>query len=160
MAFSLNPKWVSGEGGTCEVVSHFYEADSMSFKKGELVYLSSGAVTNCADDAVVIAGQALADATNVTSGNIIIPIRVIKPGDVWMIRCYDTSDAAEITCDNLTIGSAYGLEVTSNVWRLDNDETTADAVTPIRLHYDVNGDADEWIYVRFMPAVCQMFDGA
>lgn len=159
MAFTSNPKRVCGDG--CgQVISDFYEADSQSFKKGELVYLSNaGAVTACSGDlsSGQIMGKALKDATNVTTGNIIIPIEVIEPGDLWLMRVSTSGTAA--TCDNLSLVTEYGLDVSSNVWTVDTAETDENVVTVVKYHYDTNGDEDYWVYVRFLSAALQMWHG-
>jgi hypothetical protein len=159
MSFALNPRRVGGQG-MARHISDLLEADSMSFLKGELVVEQSNALDACVEDAVIILGIAQKNATNVSSGNIIIPVEELDPNALYLMRCWDKSDAAGITCDNLTRHNNYGLVVISNVWYVDNDETSADAVNIVKYHKDANGDYDEWVYVRFLRSVCQGYTGA
>lgn len=159
MAFLNNPRRAKGDG-VGEERPELLEADSMSFKKGELVYSNAGAITNCADDAVVILGIAKKDATNVTSGNIAIPVEIINPNDLYLMRVIDTAGGTIGTGTDAALHTGYGVEVTSNVWSLCIDEVTADAVSVYKYHYDAAGDATAWVYVRFLDTVCQAYTGA
>ena len=132
MAFSTNPRILARAGkGIPDIIDTMKEVNSAAFKAGELVYAAAsgttGAITVCASDATLILGIAQKDATNVSSGNIVIPVEVIRPGDRLAIQCYDTSDAAVKLASTFYPGKAYGLVVASNVHYVDFDEITADA---------------------------------
>jgi len=132
MAFGPNPRILARAGkGIPDIIDTMKEANSSTFKAGQLVYSAgsgtTGPITVCASDAVVILGIAQKDGTNVSSGNIAIPVEVIRPGDRLAIQCYDTSDAAVKLASAFYPGLAYGLVVASNVCYVDYDETTADA---------------------------------
>ena len=157
MAFANNPRILScGDKGIPHIVD-ILEANSQSFKAGELVYdvgtSASGGATVCASDPTVVLGIAQVDATNVTSANISIPVEVIKPGDRVAIKCYDTSDAAVKAASNFLRGKSYGIVVASNVHYLDFDETTTDVAVFIEPLDSTN--SPYWGIVEFLPAVLQ-----
>lgn len=157
MAFATNPRIMSTISGGIPHLVSILEANSQSFKAGQLVYdagsSANGAATVVASDGTSILGIAQKDATNVTSGNISIPVEVIKPGDRVAIQCYDTSDAAVKDASNFLKGKNYGLIVTGNVCYIDFDETTSDAcvfIEPLD-----NDNFPHWGIVQFLPAVLQ-----
>jgi len=130
------------------------EADSQSFKAGELVYLSSGAATVCASDATKVYGIALKDATNVTSGNIEIPILPIYPQDdlIMQVSSGGTVEAANTTC---TPGTNYGLVVSSNHHTVDSAETSTEVFHFERELLKADGSADYWAVVHLLATVAQ-----
>ena len=132
MAFGPNPRILTCvSGGVPDIIDTLKEANSQSFLAGELVYDAAGSadgqVTVCAADAVIILGIAQKPATGVSSGNIVIPVEVIRPGDRIAMQCYDTSDAAKKLASTFLRGKAYGIVTASNVAYADYDETTADS---------------------------------
>lgn len=88
-------------------VKEYQEADSQSFKIGEFVYLSSGLATEVATDGTTVLGMALADATNVTSGHIQIPVLLAKPDTVFSMSCVSDGTAAATAA--AYIGENYGI---------------------------------------------------
>lgn len=132
------------------VLNGFTEANSQTFKAGQLVYFNSG-VTACASDTwgtTDLLGIALKDATNVTSGNIVIPIYPIYAGDLWEMPL--TNGGTDTALSSFTKGLRYGLYVASNVCYLDLAETTTDLALLV-------GEADTtnrpyWGKVLFIPA--------
>lgn len=156
MAFTNNPKVIPSGSGKAGWIASFAEAASQSFKKGEFVYLSSGALTACASDATKILGIALEDASGTTGTSI--KVQVIEPNDIIKIRVRnDTTDA---TCDNASLGTSYGTIVASNVHYLDINDTTNDALVPVRYETDESGSYTYWIYARVLPSVLQSATGA
>ncbi|MBP7937899.1 MAG: hypothetical protein KA354_24945 [Phycisphaerae bacterium] len=122
-------KWVGRLGvgsATPEILDDpdIKEANNQTFKAGDLVYLSSGTVTKWADSATTqIAGIALEDATNVTSGNKAIKILKITSMDIFEGTFWDTSESQAITAVTI-IGQSFGLDTPSaGVWVVDNDST-------------------------------------
>lgn len=158
MAFKNNPKITSTGTDTLPVMIHeLLEANSMSFKKGEFVYSNAGAITNVASAGVVVLGIAAKDATNVTSGNIAIPVTIIKPEYEFIMRI--TNNGTDTLSSTPTEGKAYGLYVASNVVYADVNNTTNDAVVFQRPVYDATGAATYWGYFRMLATVCQMATG-
>lgn len=147
MAFTHNPRWYRAADGGLPIIRSYREADSQSFLVGQLVYLSSGYVTATASDGVIL-GIALKAATNVTSGHIMIPVMIIRPGDEILIETIATSTATLATAANMGIG--YGLVVASNICRLDFDETTTDRFQITKLLYD----ADQSTVKTYVVATC------
>ena len=154
MAFATNPKIVGTPSGELpEIIHDLLEADSMSFATGELIYSNDGAITNCADDAVVILGIAQKAATNVSSGNIEIKVEQILPS--YRVRMLISTGGTAGSSSNMTVGNAYGLDVTSNVWTADYGDTDNDAVVFKSHCYDAAGNKTNYGVFQFLPAVCQ-----
>jgi len=146
----------NGESG--EIRYGWYEANTQSFKAGQLVYLAgdatTGGVTADATDSAAIMGIAMKDATNVSSGNIEIPVMIIYPDDELIMKC-TASGTAKLS--NLFYpGKKYGLYVGSNIWYADYDDTTNDAVMFVEPIYDVTGTSTYWGKFKLIPAAAQI----
>lgn len=115
-------RWHSGEH---RIVS-YGEASSQSFLKGQFVYLASGLVTVCADDATTILGMTLIDATTATTG--VIPVVIATDNTRFEGNVYHATAASAITAAT-NLGVKYGLEVDSNRCYVDIGQTAADAFT-------------------------------
>ncbi len=150
MAFTNNPRPLTPDG--IASVIRITEANSQSFKGGQLVYYGSG-VTVVATSGTKILGVALTDATNTTSGNVKIDIQRITPEQDWAIRV--TNNGTNAYASTATQMTKYGLYVTSNVCYMDVNNTTNDAVTFLEPILDENGDSTYWARVRFLSAVIQ-----
>lgn len=140
-------EWVSARYGLNEpgelrneyTGTHFLEANSQAFKANDLVYLSAtGTVTAVTDDGtgtMVMAGMALTDATNVTSGNVAIRVMKIVPGDIYSINVYSDTEGGTNPDDLEKLkGNAYNIvamtvtETDGSTWygaALDLDAATA-----------------------------------
>ncbi len=126
MAFNTNPRLVwsaNFPGGLPRVlnssgVNEIAEASGQSFKKGEVVYNNSG-IAVCSDDATSILGLVQEDAVGTGYATNYPPVVILGSGDLLDIGW--TSSAGTETP---VVGTAYGLDVTSNVWKLDYDETS------------------------------------
>lgn len=144
------PRIATHSGGFApQILYDAYEANSQSFKAGSLVYLNAGAVTVAAGGDVPIAGIAMKDATNVTSGNIEIPVQMITPDDEVLIQVSTggTLQAANTTC---APGVAYDIVLDSNseFWTLDSADTTNPKFVFIGPVLDATGAATYWAKVR------------
>jgi len=138
-----NPKLIPTHG-VPEVVYGLLEADSQSFKAGELVYLSSGAVTVYAGRDAPVFGIALKDGTNVTSGNTEIPVALIRPDDMVLIQVEDGSGNLEASNTTCVPGTAYDIIVSSNHHRIDSSDTTNPAFVFVGEVLDATGAATYW----------------
>jgi len=116
------------------------EANSQQFKVGELVVLdSSGDVTAIADDAVLLMGLSEAAGTNVSSGNIKIPISIIKPG--YEVKLPVINNATACTTESFIPGTSYGFNVTvGTASYVDLSEVTTTCATFIDHCKKPNGD--------------------
>lgn len=114
----------------------FLEANSQSFKVGDAVYLNAGAVTTLttvgATAAEAIAGFALTDATNVTTGNAQIRIMPVYQGEIYAMSLYSGTESS-------TLVSAAALLVGKMLNIIDLTVTEADASTTYC--WAVNADA-------------------
>ena len=89
----------------------YLEANSQEFKAGDMVYLNAGAVTQRLTAGTgVIAGFALTDATNVTTGNAQIDIMPVNDIDEYEMNVY-ASSAADTDKQSvaLLVGGLYDL---------------------------------------------------
>lgn len=156
--FAVNPSIMfCASGQVPEIRYGLKEANSQTFKAGQLVYLAAGAaggqVTVCPNDATRILGIAQKDATNVTTGNIEIPVMVIKPGDQLKIKV--RSGATDTLSNTLYEGLRYGTILASNVHYLNAAETSTDVFVFLSPIYDGGGDATYWAKVNVISAVLQ-----
>lgn len=110
---TMGVEW-SGIGPTPNIVE-VLEIDSASFAANELVTLSGGYATIAADDGIF--GVAMKASTNVTTGNITIPIQVIAPDQIWIMQA-DTTTAVTM------VGEDYGLNWTTGSQAVDLGDTT------------------------------------
>ncbi len=145
-----NPRVVPSDGCVPQITNRYSEANSQSFKAGEFVYFVSGAVTVATDGGdAPIAGIALKDGTNVSSGNIVIPVQIINQDDDVYVQVDDGSgnlEAANTTC---VPGVAYDVSVSSNHWTVSSNDTTNPKFVFVEALLDANGDATYW--GRFKP---------
>jgi hypothetical protein len=99
------------------------EADSQTFKRGQLVYLSGGYVTECASDAVLFTGIAGADATNVLAAWTDIPVfHIADDTEIYLCVINNVTAAAGMETHK---GAFYGLTTATNINYLDYSEVTA-----------------------------------
>jgi hypothetical protein len=126
----------------CEI-RNFPEDASQTFKKGEILILSS---TGGKEDKVKIAGAdptakmvgvAGADASGVEG--TLIPVYLFTDRSEFLIHMGDTQTVART---DLNVSYGVVRDSTNVIWRLDNTETTAkvfEVVGLIDAHGDVNG---------------------
>ncbi len=131
------------------------EANSSTFIIGDLVYLNSGAVTVCGDDPTVIAGLATKAGTNVTSGNIEIPIEPINSDDIYVMNIWHTTDTSAVL-SSITIGTAYEIARktvgSATAFVVDMAATTNERVVVVGKHpSDASDDLYGRVLVKFLP---------
>jgi len=121
------------------------EANSSTFTTSHFVYSNAGAIT-AADDTTGALGLACKAATEVTSGNIQIPVAVVLPGDLIMIRVEDGSGNLEASDTTCVVGKAYGLAAyTANTEaRADSAEVTNEMLIYLGPVLDAAGDSSYW----------------
>ena len=159
MALAANGHVVStGSSGMLpRIQPNLLEANNMSFEAGELVWSNAGAITVISGTpftAAEILGFAQKAGTNVTSGNIAIPVVVIHPTDLVKMPT-TASGTALTTTTNFTVGNGYGIYVASNVHYVDYDEGTEVCVIFEEHCKTPSGAFTGWGLFRFIPAVCQ-----
>lgn len=147
MAFELNPKVQPSGSGKALYVRSYPEAASQTFKAGELVTLSSGAVAAAAATGSVL-GIALKDASG-TAGTS-IPVHVITPEDLVRIRVYNGTSI--VSSDNATLGASYGFSTVSNSSVLDTSDITNAVFVVEDQEQDSGGAYTNWAYVRLSSA--------
>ncbi len=118
---------VTPKHGVGRIVYGNLEADSQTFKAGTPVYLNSGAVTICTDGGGGFTGIAQKDATNVSSGNIEIPVMICDIEDEALV--YVTNNGTDTAASGLTPGESYDWYVDSDsVFYADANDTTGPLV--------------------------------
>jgi len=141
-------KFVYREG---EFIKHFYpEAASQSFKKGQLVYLSSGKLTACASDGTAILGIADADASGTTDTSL--PVILATPTTIF--EAVSTDGGSDVTIAVTHVGKHYALYVSSNDVYVDLGDTDHDALKVIALKDDA-GTTNGKVLVRVLAAASQ-----
>jgi hypothetical protein len=152
-ATSWDPKQPSFlvRGTLPEIVYGETEKNSQTFKAGALVYIDgTNGVAACADDATSIDGIAMKDATNVTSGNIEIPIMKVEPQHLLKMRVSSAGTAA--LASTATHGVRYAIDIDANgvatVDTADSGTATKNCVQFVQPIYDVNGDSTYWAEVH------------
>ena len=144
--------------GTVPMIKWYTEANSQAFVRGDLVYLSSGALTECGADPAAIMGISLGTSTNVTSGNIAIPVLVLTPGVEVAMNVYHATAASATFSDNSGIETAYEInQASSGIWTIDIAATSSTRVH-ITEYLDAKGDIYMRCWVRFLAANLQSAD--
>lgn len=145
-----NPKLQATSGKIPQIIYGNLEANSQSFKAGQFVYANSGAITVSADGDVPVLGIALADATNVSTGNVAIPVQVIGPDDEVLIQVCSASGTLEAANTTCKVGIAYDLQtVSTNLHYIDSSDTTNMKFVFLGPVNDAAGSATYW--GRFRP---------
>lgn len=131
------------------------EAASQSFKAGQFVYLNSGALTVCADDATAIWGMAIADASG-TTGALCPVIRADAVAE-FVMNVYHQTPASAVTAVT-DRGAKKGLQVDSNKCYFDLEEASALAFQVQDIYLEPNeaiGDIYGKVKVRVLTDVAQ-----
>jgi hypothetical protein len=165
MASTVDPRnpTIIARYGLPAIVTNSAEANSQSFKAGELVYSNAGAVTLAVTGAsTLIWGRALTDATNVSSGNITIPVEILSMGDELQMKVSSDSTIANFQAANTTCaqGVSYDIVVASNIWFVDSSDTAQPAVVFIDAIYDSAGAATDVGRFRPLASVLQVGVGS
>lgn len=158
--FATYPVEIISTGGDVipERWTGLLEANSQSFDAGQLVYLDSGAVTAVASTGVDVLGIAELDATNVTSGNVAIPITVVKPDYLLKVRC--TNNGTACTSESFVRGESYGIYTTNaTATYADLNNTTNDALVFVNHWKTPDGDYTNWGIFKLDAAVSSFHNG-
>ncbi len=141
-AWNAQQPYVSAKHGVPRIVYGNLEADSQTFKAGTPVYLNSGAVTICTDGGGMFTGIAMKDATNVSSGNIEIPVKICDIEDTLI--CLVTNNGTAQDASDLTPGESYDWYVDSDyVFYADENDTTGPLVFIEEIN-DAAGASTSW----------------
>lgn len=141
-----------------EVTGTYPEAASQSFKAGQFVYLASGKVTVCADDATTILGMAMQDATGVTDSDILVALAV--PENTFEANVYHGTPASAVTAIT-QVGVNYALQVDSNKCYVDIEDTSHDAfVVRAISRKDAVGDQYGRVIFQVLAAASQVQAGS
>ena len=128
------------------------EGASQSFLKGEVLVISSGyAVVGTAGDDNPVLGTILGISCmagrNVSTYPDLQYIPAL-PGVVFSAQLQNAAATAAVAQTN--VGTVYGLNVTSNQWWVDTDDTTDERVRVIG-YKDPIGTVNGVVYFVFLP---------
>jgi hypothetical protein len=161
MAFNVNPRiGRTADGQAPRIIYGNYETNSLSFKKGEWVLCDGDAapgtanITGVVTSGTLVLGIAMKDATNVTTGNIEIPVMEIRAGDEIYMPCVAGTTAAK--SNTFYPSKNYGLYVGGNIVYANSSDTTTDCVIFKEPIYDANGDSTYWGIFQLRPASSQL----
>ena len=143
-ATSWDPKQPQIIAGPRRIAYKSLEANSQSFKAGAPVYSNAGAITIAAVGDVPFLGFAMLDGTNVTSGNIEIPVMLVTGENFIKARVTTSASVEEAANTTCKIGTAYDWNVDSGLFSIDSSDTTNPKLIFVQAIYDVNGDATIW----------------
>lgn len=138
-----------------ERVFHYPVTAAQTFIAGALVYLTSGALSECGSDPSVIAGIALApasvglDSKGSIFGGTNIPIFPIISSDIIVMGSSTTP--VQATHESVS----YGIVKSTN-WLVDTSDTSNKRVRVVKVR--LSPYPEQWL-VRFLGASLQ-FDGA
>lgn len=133
-------------------VYHYPVTAGQTFITGALVFLTSGAVSECGSDPSSILGIALAPASVglASAGSIYggtnIPVFVLSPEDILFMA----SATTPVFATHAT--TAYGVEKTT-YWRVDTSDTSNTRVVVVDVS---NSPQQEGFYVKFLAANLQL----
>lgn len=96
-----------------------------SWKAGQFLTVSSGALVACATDAVDIKYLALADQADPGNATTYAEVGVIDPAHVFVMNLYSGAPSSA------TIGANIALNVASNVCTADYTDTTHDSLNVV-----------------------------
>jgi hypothetical protein len=142
----------------------WYEKASQTFIRGALLYLdTSGRLTECGADPLLIAGVATGPGRNASAdfGALQTPVELAHPNNVF--RAYVDDGAAEGTgvLTAAAIGKAYGVAkaASGGFWFIDKNDATNDRMV-IWDSWDEPGyaltDVRPHVYATFLGSVFQM----
>jgi hypothetical protein len=136
------------------------EANSQSFKAGHFVYLVSAAATLYPGGDIPLYGIALKDATNVSTGNIEIPIQVIVPGDLVSINVATSADVLQAANTTCAVGTTYDTNAASSYPSyIDSSDTTHGCFRFQGELKDSTGAAATRGIFQLVPAEAQAWEG-
>lgn len=129
------------------IILNYPEKSSAAFAKNDLVYLddSTGQIDVCGADPALILGVALQTASG-TAGTS-IPVLVIRPGDLFIMRCSTTTAQAYV-------GDRYGIVTTTGALTVDVTDATNERVCVMGLdERDAVGTSGGRMIVSFIPEI-------
>jgi hypothetical protein len=149
--------YIVPRGGEVPAITYGHlEANSQTFVKGNFVYLNSGAVTLYPGGDLPLYGIAMRDATNVTSGNVEIPIQVITPDDVVSITVATSTDVPEAANTTCAVMTAYDTNAGTTITSMIDSSDTGNACFRYQgPQYNADGSVSNRGYFRLLEAECQ-----
>ena len=140
--FDKGQPYIVKKNGVPEILHGWYEANSQTMYAGEFCMssVSASTIIPATTGDVEILGIALRAATNVTSGNVEIPVQLIDQDDEIYMRVTNNSGVLEDVDTTCKLGLAYDILVTSNAHTINSSDTTNPKFIYLGPRLDVNGD--------------------
>ena len=143
---ALGPMRSAGNEQLSEPKDSIKEAASETFKKGAVLGLASGLLSELGADPTNILGVALADGQNVTT-NPRNEVALAKPGALFIANLSGASVTAQTD-----LGTKYGLVKVGTNWHVDKTDTTNTRVVVRSVDVDAIGDINGRVVFEFLAA--------
>jgi len=103
----------------------FPEAEGQTFIKGDLVYLVSGEVTECATAPDAVIGIAQYDGQNLGSGvDGTTQVILAHPDNIFEGCKFDDTPGSAVT-EVTDVGKTLAMQLDTGKWYIDNDDTSS-----------------------------------
>ncbi len=137
-------------------LEYYGEQSGETFKQYEFVVADTdGQITACADDATLILGMALADASG-TQGAL-IPVVMVKDTQMFVMNVFHATPGSALSAEDQR-DQKFGLEADSSRHYVDISQTDADALMIVSL-IDAAGDQYGKVNVVVLPEAQQLGAG-
>jgi hypothetical protein len=155
-------RWRMNMANDCYRIMEFTEANSQSFKAGDIVKFDSSEdlAIGATGDAAFL-GLAMKDATNVTTGNATIPVQVFLPGAEVEANVYDAGSDHVLVKDNYN--KVVNFYTASNIAYIDPTLSTAGVfviIGPAGGQKGILGDTNPRVIARVLDTAMQGSGGA
>lgn len=150
---AVNPKVLNTPEPTGMDLTKIRAADSQTWKRGQLLYISSGTPAACSTTGrTTVAWMAAEDQATSTSSTDVW-VYTLVPGMRMLIYVMNAGTAA--TAASAVVGTRYGIRDLSNVSYLDV-ATTSGQFEVIRAHSAANDLGDKWYDCDAAPGLVEV----
>lgn len=147
------PLTIYGGSVVQPIIRSYPVTAGQTFIAGALVFITSGAVSECGADPAAILGIALSSAANKTLfPNSEINVACLTPECMCVMSSSTTPTASHPTVQ-------YGI-VKSTYWKVDTSDTTNDRVVVVDFSPHTGNAGQEWYVVKFIADYLQLAIGA
>ena len=151
---AVNPTVLAGDSdGTGLELIPVLATNSKTWKKGELGYFTSGAVSPVVTTGVTSADCIFADDQSTSTSATTVWVYLLRPGVRMLIYVSATGVAG--TAASATLGTKYGVYGASNITYLDTD-TRNGAFQVIRKYSTANPEEDGWSDADAAPGLVEV----
>ena len=155
---AINPVVLSTPSPAGLALQQILAADSVTWKKGEFLYLSSGTVTPVSTTTGSDATELFiaAEDQDTSTSSTTVWVRRLERGT--RLKMYATNNGTAATLADANVGVNYEVYTASNITYIDVNATSTPTMVVERLGTDVEPEkapttAPEWAIVRFDPVL-------